>query len=111
MLFQRRILPFLLSCSLLATPALAQPLPELGEVSSNELSVATERRIGQQIMQEIRQREISYLDDYDVESYLNALGWRLAEKSDDPGFGFEFFALNDPSINAFAMPGGLYQGM
>lgn len=106
MLFRLRILPVLLSVSLVATPALAQPLPELGEVSSNELSVATERRIGQQIMQEIRQREVSYLDDYDVESYLNALGWRLAEESDDPGFGFEFFALNDPSINAFAMPGG-----
>jgi beta-barrel assembly-enhancing protease len=88
------------------TPLAAQNLPELGEVSSDDLSIATERRIGKQIMREIRQREASYLDDYDIEFYLNQLGGRLAVFSGDPGYGFEFFALNDPSINAFAMPGG-----
>lgn len=104
--FSRRLIAALLIVSLAASPLAAQDLPELGEVSSDALSVATERRIGLQIMQEIRQREASYLDDYDVEAYLNQLGGRLAGFSGDPGFGFEFFALNDPSINAFAMPGG-----
>ena len=88
------------------SPAVAHELPELGDVAGEELPLMLEKKIGQQIMQEIRQREISYLDDYDVEAYLNQLGGRLAGFSKDPGFGFEFFALNDPSINAFAMPGG-----
>lgn len=95
-----------MACVLVITPVSAQNLPELGEVSSDDLSIATERRIGKQIMREIRQREASYLDDLDVEFYLNQLGGRLAGFSGDPGYGFEFFALNDPSINAFAMPGG-----
>ncbi|WP_374326611.1 M48 family metalloprotease [Azonexus sp.] len=101
-----RPLALLLAALLTVPPAAAQNLPELGEVASEELPVALEKRIGLQIMQEIRQREISYLDDYDIESYLNQLAGRLAGVSSDPGFGFEIFALTDPSINAFAMPGG-----
>ncbi|MFV0370296.1 MAG: M48 family metalloprotease [Azonexus sp.] len=109
--FLRRRLPAaILSCTLalgaVCAPVEAHELPELGDVAGEDLPLALEKKIGQQIMQEIRQREISYLDDYDVEAYLNQLGGRLAGFSKDPGIGFEFFALNDPSINAFAMPGG-----
>lgn len=57
-------------------------------------------------MHEIRWREPSYLDDSDVEAYLNQLGGQLAAVSNDPGLGFFFFPINDQNINAFAMPGG-----
>ncbi len=96
----------LLALSLVVQPLRADDLPELGDVASNELSLATEKKIGQQIMHEIRWREAAYLDDPDVESYLNQLGARLVAFSNDPGMGFYFFGINDPSINAFAMPGG-----
>lgn len=88
------------------TPLRADRLPELGDSASSELSLSTEKRIGQQIMHEIRSRELSYLDDPEIESYLNQLGGRLAGFSSDPGIGFYFFAIDDPAINAFAMPGG-----
>lgn len=81
-------------------------LPELGDAAGAELSLGTEKRIGQEIMNEIRQREPSYLDDPEVESYLNNLGNRLVAASPDPGLGFYFFPLQDPMINAFAMFGG-----
>ncbi len=106
MAFTRRFLAALLAAVLALSPAVAQNLPELGEVSSDDFSLTTEKKIGQQIMRQIRQYETSYLDDYDVESYLNQLGGRLGSVSTDPGYSLEFFALNDPSINAFAMPGG-----
>jgi len=57
-------------------------------------------------MNEIRQKEPSYLDDPEVEAYLNHLGNRLAAASPDPGIGFYFFPLSDPMINAFATFGG-----
>lgn len=91
---------------MLIQPLLAGGLPELGDVASDELSLSAEKRIGQQIMNEIRWREPAYLDDPDVESYLNQIGGRLAAVSSDPSMGFSFFAINDLSINAFAMPGG-----
>ncbi len=87
-------------------PVLAENLPELGDVASNELSLATEKKIGQQIMHEIRRMDPSYLDDPDVEAYLNQIGSRLASASSDPGIGFYFFPVSENSINAFAMPGG-----
>ena len=101
-----RFLAGVLACLMLTQPLRADDLPELGDVASNELSPAMEKKIGQQIMNEIRWREPSYLDDPDIENYLNQLGSRLVAVSNDPALGFQFFAINDPSINAFAMPGG-----
>ena len=106
MRFAQRLIAGVLALSLAAPMLRADDLPELGDVASNDLSLATEKKIGQQIMHEIRWRDPSYLDDPDVESYLNQLGGRLAAVSSDPGMGFYFFPINDPSINAFAMPGG-----
>jgi predicted Zn-dependent protease len=102
----QRFIAAVLALALALPPAGADELPELGDVASNDLSLGTEKKIGQQIMHEIRWREPSYLDDADIEAYLNQLGNRLAAVSNDPGFGFYFFTINDPNINAFAMPGG-----
>lgn len=104
--FFKRFITGVLALSLAATPLRADDLPELGDVASNDLSLSMEKRIGQQIMHEIRWRDPAYLDDPDVEAYLNQLGGRLAAASNDPGMGFYFFPINDGSINAFAMPGG-----
>jgi beta-barrel assembly-enhancing protease len=104
--FAHRFAAGLLAFSLMLQPLRADDLPELGDVASSDLSLSMEKKIGRQIMQEIRWREPSYLDDSDVESYLNQLGGRLAAVSNDPGLGFFFFPINDPAINAFAMPGG-----
>lgn len=101
-----RFVAAILACSLGLQPLRADELPELGDVASNDLSLSAEKKIGQQIMHEIRWREPSYLQDSDVEAYLNQLGGQLAAVSNDPGFGYFFFPINDPSINAFAMPGG-----
>lgn len=95
--------------SLLQPPALAAVnLPDLGDVAQSELSSAQERRIGESIMRDIRAREPSYVDSPLVEDYLTALGKRLLRASPDPGpaGGFHFFLIRDPSLNAFALPGG-----
>jgi predicted Zn-dependent protease len=106
MLIAHRFVAGILACSLILQPLRADELPELGDVASNDLSLSTEKKIGQQIMHEIRWQEPSYLDDSDVEAYLNQLGGQLVAVSNDPGFGYFFFPINDLNINAFAMPGG-----
>lgn len=110
MRFSFRFLAGTLALVLAVTPLSANDLPDLGEASSNEFSLLAEKRIGQQIMRDIRWRDPSYLDDPEVELYLNQLGGRLASASSDPAYGFTFFAVDDRMINAFAMPGG-YIGM
>ncbi|MFB0935378.1 MAG: M48 family metalloprotease, partial [Propionivibrio sp.] len=57
-------------------------------------------------MNQIRLREPSYVDDPEVNDYLDRLGRRLVEASDNPTGEFHFFAVRDNTVNAFAMFGG-----
>jgi predicted Zn-dependent protease len=105
-MLQRLISPLLLLVLLCVPPrALAQALPELGDVSAAAITPADERRLGESIMREIR-RDPSYLDDPEVADYANSLGSRLTARSDAVRQEFEFFVIQDPQINAFALPGG-----
>ncbi|MFH1873102.1 MAG: M48 family metalloprotease [Pseudomonadota bacterium] len=97
----------ILGFGILSAPALsvADGLPDLGEAAQAEFSPAMERRIGEAVMLDIR-RDPAWLDDPEVNSYLNRLGNRLAAQSAEARQEFEFFALRDTTLNAFAMPGG-----
>jgi predicted Zn-dependent protease len=92
--------------AMLANAAMAEGLPDLGESSQSDLSPQMERKIGETAMRDIRQRESSYLDDAEVAGYLNDLGTRLEAGMPDVHQDFEFFALRDATLNAFAIPGG-----
>jgi len=109
----RRLIVVLLACALAApgglAPARAQApnlnLPALGDVSDDDLSPANERRLGEAIMRQVR-RDPAFLSDADTFDYLNALGFRLVAASPARHIDFEFFAVRDPMLNAFALPGG-----
>jgi len=104
-MFHRPFFPLLLLVLLCVPRVLAQALPELGDVSAAAITPADERRLGESIMREIR-RDPSYLDDPEVADYVNSLGNRLTARSDAVRQEFEFFVIQDPQINAFALPGG-----
>ncbi|HEX5091894.1 MAG TPA: M48 family metalloprotease [Burkholderiales bacterium] len=89
-----------------APPAAAQQLPELGDASAATLSPQMERRIGENVMREIRYQDPAYVDDPEVSDYLQRLGQRLLARVPGAPQGFEFFAMRDPTVNAFALPGG-----
>jgi beta-barrel assembly-enhancing protease len=93
----------MLVCALPA--ALGQGLPDLGDVSQSEMSPQMERRLGENIMREIR-ADPSYSDDPEVTDYLNTLGYKLVAASADSRQQFNFFLIMDPQVNAFALPGG-----
>ncbi|MBS0553532.1 MAG: M48 family peptidase, partial [Proteobacteria bacterium] len=56
----RRPLALLLSLAL-AFPVRAVDLPDLGDVGTSDLSTAAERRIGDEIIREIRWKDAAYL--------------------------------------------------
>ncbi len=96
----------LLAVLLLAVPAaLAQALPELGEPAQSALTPLQERLLGLSIMKEAR-RDPSFYDDAEVTDYITRVGNRLAARGGDVRQSFEFFLMNDSTINAFALPGG-----
>ncbi len=83
----------------------AQKLPDLGDSSQTMMSPAQERKLGEAIVRQIRGGG-GYLDDPEVNDYLNELGNRLVTATRDVRQDFVFFAVPDPQINAFALPGG-----
>jgi predicted Zn-dependent protease len=100
-----KIIYSILFCLLLVSSAVADGLPDLGDVSQAVLSPQVERRIGEETMRDIlASGEI--VDDIEVMDYLQALGYRLATNGPDNQQRFSFFGIKDSSINAFALPGG-----
>lgn len=88
------------------SPNLDTNLPDLGDVSQTVFTPLDEQRIGEQIMREVSVSD-EVVQDIEVIDYLNALGNRLAAASTDKQQKFNFFVVQDSSINAFAMPGGV----
>ena len=89
----------------LAPRAWAQSaLPDLGSAGDLELSPQMERRLGESIVREMR-RDPQFIDDPELSEYLGTIGARLSQAM-GARQDFEFFGVRDPSINAFALPGG-----
>lgn len=106
-----RCLAAALAITLAVQPALASAqtvapaLPDLGDESTSVLSSRDERRIGETAVQQLRSAGV-ILNDPEVNAYLNGLVQRLREANPEIKQTFEAFAINDPGINAFALPGG-----
>lgn len=81
-------------------------LPELGDVSQTVLSPLDEQRIGEQILRDVAVSD-EVVQDSEVTDYLQVLGARLVASGPDKHQKFNFFVVQDNSINAFAMPGGV----
>jgi predicted Zn-dependent protease len=81
-------------------------LPNIGETAESYLSTEDEQRYGEEFMRSIR-RSLDLVTDPEIQNYVEALGNRLVASSGvSSGRKFSFFVVRDPSINAFAGPGG-----
>lgn len=99
------LLGFLLLAAAPAVPAGVNDLPELGDASATVLSPQQERKLGEDFMRKARSM-LRIVDDPELNDYLQQLGERLLAHSSGAGEAYEFFLVDDPSINAFAVPGG-----
>ena len=85
--------------------ALDIALPEMGDSSGALVSPQQEYNIGQSFFWRLQQ-SVDLIEDPEVNNYLQSLGYRLVANSDSPSLPFTFFMVPDPSVNAFAAPGG-----
>jgi beta-barrel assembly-enhancing protease len=81
-------------------------LPDFGDPSGGVISPEFERRLGQAIMRQVRQHG-DVIQDPEVESYIQSIGYQLVANSDNNQIPFIFFVMKNPAINAFAAPGGV----
>ncbi len=69
------------------------------------LSVDNERELGLQFDREIR-KHVEVIDDPAVAGFINDLGQEMVRTIEPQPFIYRFRVINDPSLNAFAVPGG-----
>lgn len=82
-----------------------ESLPDLGSFADAILSQSEEKRIGRMIVRGLRDAG-QILEDPEVTEYVQSVAHRLAIHAHDGDHEFEFFVVNNPNINAFALPGG-----
>ena len=70
------------------------------------MSEEDEARIGAEEHPKMLQAFGGTYDDAALEAYVRAIGRKLVAKSELPDAEFQFFVLNDDTVNAFALPGG-----
>ncbi len=80
-------------------------LPDMGSLADAILSQNEEARIGRAIMAQIRSSGM-VVEDPLMTEYVNEVGNRIAAQTNDGDQEFTFFIIDDPRINAFALPGG-----
>lgn len=105
--FLQRALAMLCIAGLVANPAWAatDDLPDMGSPSDTVLSRDQEQQIGRAIYKSLRDTG-RVITDPEVQEYIQDIGQKLAAHATDNGQKFRFFVVDDPAINAFALPGG-----
>ena len=79
-------------------------LPEMGVPSHDTLSPQNEKRLGRAFMRAVSMQTRLFGDQASL-AYLRKVGGQLTAHA-KPKHDFSFFMVQDPSINAFAGPGG-----
>lgn len=81
-------------------------LPELGDASSAIVSPAEERRLGQMFLKQVRS-EVPGVQDEILKYYVATQLGQLAQYSDLKDATLYPVLIDNPEINAFAVPGGV----
>ena len=97
----------LLAVALVTSLALACGSGGGGAGNFNLISIEEEWQLGQQISQDVA-RQVRFNNDPAVNEYVRSMGQRIVAQAPDPfnRLPWEFHVVDDPSINAFAIPGG-----
>ncbi len=82
-----------------------EDLPDIGSPADTVLSKENEMLIGRSIYKSLRDAD-RLVTDPETQEYIQSIGQRIAANAQDGDFRFTFFVIDDPAINAFALPGG-----
>ncbi|HET9948487.1 MAG TPA: M48 family metalloprotease [Longimicrobiales bacterium] len=89
---------------LLATAACAVN-PATGERELMLVSEAQEIQMGREADPQIS-ASLGLVDDAELQAYVSEIGMQLARASERPDLPWSFKVVDDPVVNAFALPGG-----
>lgn len=79
--------------------------PVTGKRELSLVSEGQEIQMGQEYAKQVTQ-EMGAYPDSSVQRYVRTIGLRLAKASERPSLPWNFTVIDDPQVNAFALPGG-----
>ncbi|HYN22509.1 MAG TPA: M48 family metalloprotease [Thermoanaerobaculia bacterium] len=91
--------------ALLATVSSCSTNPATGKKQIAFIGEAQEIAMGREADQQIAQ-SLGLYEDEKVQAYVSRLGKQLAASSERPNLPWTFRVVDDPVVNAFALPGG-----
>lgn len=104
--YSKLLLSALVLLPFIALAANTNNLPDFADSAGSVVSPEFERRLGKMFLNQIRHFE-TVVNDPEIESYIQSIGYQLASHSDNTELSFTFFVVQNPGINAFAGPGGV----
>jgi predicted Zn-dependent protease len=88
-----------------AAPPTGQDLPDIGTPADQVITLSDEYKLGAMVVKQLRDSG-QILDDLEVGEYIQGIGAKLSSHAQEGNMKFTFLVVKDPSINAFALPGG-----
>ena len=79
--------------------------PATGKKEFSLMSEAQEIQLGKEADQQVR-AEMGLYEDAELQRYVSNIGMRLAKASERPNLPWQFAVVDEPAVNAFALPGG-----
>ncbi len=102
----RRIVLIVMGGVLLVAVAGCVANPVTGKSQVDLMGETQELELGRSLYSPYVQQSLGPIDDPDLQAYVRRVGESLATVSHRPALPYEFTAVNDPAVNAFALPGG-----
>lgn len=103
--FSRWFPALFLGVLLVGMPAGCARNPVTGQMQLALISEAQEVELGRQGAAEV-ELTLGMVPDPELQAYVNRLGTEMARSSERPGLPWHFGVVDDPTPNAFALPGG-----
>ena len=79
--------------------------PVTGRREISLVSESQEIQMGQEAAQQV-EKSLGLVNDADLQAYVRRIGMELARASERPELPWRFGVIDDPTPNAFALPGG-----
>jgi predicted Zn-dependent protease len=80
-------------------------LPLVLPPQSPAMTIQQERELGERVLQEVKKRW-PMVQEPSVNEYVTRIGKRILQSMEPQPFEYQFYVINIPEVNAFAVPGG-----
>lgn len=80
---------------------------------ASALDLSDEKELGRKVLEQVK-KQMRLIDDGEIVTYVQSVGNRIVKQLGTTLYDYQFFVVDAPAVNAFAVPGGyvfVYRGL